>query len=518
MSHDLSGTNLAANGEALARTICYELRIAWGRTADTWPSDWATQSTDESARLRDVSWDRRFALDKTLSFGQSPLAQMRLTLDNYDQRFSPYNTSSPIYSSISADATTPGGATMRYPKMWQVPVRLRMGFVDATNGNEFLTVFSGLIDTVGDDFGTSGDTVTLTVLDRGAALLDRKASTKVFRNWYSDAIARQLVEVHGGIPVGEIDRGTFNVPFWWLDDESIWAEVQYVAQADGALAFFDEYGAFQYKNAAWWATSEYSTVSRATFDSDHFQTLSPSVDYKTLATGAIVEYQPRSYGGEQVLWRSNTTIVLPTGETTVQARFSMPATEIFPPAYPGDWLPATGGGIDASNSVSVELVNPSGQRVDLLFNNGDNQTVFVQKMQLRGLVLVGGPQEQVEQAVATPLVPTKTEKLGGNAYVQTRAQAQLIALLTASRMRYPRLTYKTSGPALPWLQLGDRVTIDATPLSSARYAIVTGLSFSWSPDQPWTMTADSVDVAALYEYDNYHIIGTDRYGEKVAFA
>lgn len=518
MAHDLTGTNIAANGAALSRTICYDLRIAWGRTADTWPSDWTTQATNENARLRDVAWDRRLALNKSLAFGQTPLATMRLTLDNHDQRFSPYNTAGALYTLISASTTSPGGETVRYPQMWQVPVRLRMGFVDATNGNELLTVFSGLIDTVDDSFGLDGDTVTLTCLDRGAALLDRKASTTVRADWRSDDIIRYLVATLGGIPVGSIDRGTFVVPFWWLDDEGIWSEVQQIAQADGGLAFFDEYGAFQFKNAAWWATSPYSLISRATLDADHFQTLSPVVDYKALATKAIVEYQPRSHGGEQTIWRSDTTLVLPAGETTVQARFSYPATMIMDVAYPVDWVPVTGGGIDMHEYVSVEIANAQGQRADLVFSNSAAQTIFVPKMQLRGLVLLGGPQEQIEEVVESPLVPEKVEKISGNPYMQTRAQAQMAALLTASRMRYPRLTYKSTGPALPWLQLGDRVTIDATPLSSARYAIVTGLSFAWSPTAPWTMTLDSIDVAALYEYDNYHVIGSDDYGAGVAFA
>ena len=117
MSQDLTGTAIATNAVASVRQICCELRIAWGRTADTWPTDWATQATDETARLRDVGWDRRFNLATDLSLGQAPVAQMRLTLDNRDQRFSPFNSAGPLYASLSADATTAGGSTVRYSKM-----------------------------------------------------------------------------------------------------------------------------------------------------------------------------------------------------------------------------------------------------------------------------------------------------------------------------------------------------------------------------------------------------------------
>lgn len=47
---------------------------------------------------------------------------------------------------------------------------------------------------------------------------------------------------------------------------------------------------------------------------------------------------------------------------------------------------------------------------------------------------------------------------------------------------------------------------------------MTGLGFSWQPEQPWLMTVDAVDYAGLFEHaGNYHIVGTDNYGAKVAF-
>lgn len=519
MSQSTAGTNIAANGILASRTICAELRIAWGRTADTWPTDWATQATAETTRLLDASWDRRFNLDSHLAMGQAPVAQLRVTLDNSDQRYAPYNTSGALYSSISANATTPGGETVRYSKMWQVPVRLRMGFVDGTNGAEYLTVFTGLIDEVSDPYGVDGNRVTLTCTDRGGALLQRKRSTSVYENITVDAYLRILVSALGGIATGNtLDRSTFILPFAWLDDEGLWADTQAAAAADGGYAFFDELGTFYYKNMAWWAMATASTVPQATLDADHFTTLTPGVSWKDVATGAIVEYQPRAHGGEQTVWRADNTLVLPPGQTVIHARFNNPVTFIIPPVSPGDWFPVTSGGMSMTDAVSLTFSNTYAQRCDLVFQNSAYQAAYIPKMQLRGLALVGGPQEQVEENVTTPLVPENKVKVSGNPYVQTRAQAEMLAVLAASRMRYPRLTYKSSGPAFPWLQLGDCVEIDAPePMTTARNAIITGLSFSWSPDQAWTMTVDAVDSAALFEYSNYHVIGTHDYGDGVAF-
>ena len=72
--------SLKANAAASSRIVSRELRIAWGRDGDDWPTDWATQSTDETTRLLDVSIDRRLDMLSALGQGAGPVAQMRLTL------------------------------------------------------------------------------------------------------------------------------------------------------------------------------------------------------------------------------------------------------------------------------------------------------------------------------------------------------------------------------------------------------------------------------------------------------
>lgn len=517
---------LKANAAASARVISRELRIAWGRTASTWPTDWATQSSDETTRMLDVSLDRRLSLDSALGRGAGPVAQMRVTLDNYDQRFSPHNSAGPLYASISGTATTAGGASVRYPRLWMTPVRLRMGFYDTGAGHEYLTVFSGLIDYPSETYGLDGEQVALVCLDRGAALLDVPASSTIHEDVLIDAWLRYLVSTRGGIATGQtLDRAFFSIPFAWLDDERLWSEVQQVAASEGGTAFFDEVGAFQYRNAAWWATApdSISTTNTAVI-SAQYATFRPDINHKALATGSIVEYQPRAHGGEQIAWRSNETIAVPPGWKKVEARFSYPVSVLLTPAAPGDWLPVSSGGLDMTDKISLDIQEQTAQRANLVFINDALQTVFIPKMQLRGLALIGGPQEQVDVNAAAALVPTNKPRIGGNPYIQTKGQAQLVAALVAYRNSYPRLTYHLTGvPALPWLQLGDRIGIDlqahsgTTPISDIRYGIITSLSSSWRPDGAYLMDIEAVDVAGLFEYSNYHILGATNYGAGVAF-
>jgi hypothetical protein len=97
--------------------------------------------------------------------------------------------------------------------------------------------------------------------------------------------------------------------------------------------------------------------------------------------------------------------------------------------------------------------------------------------------------------------------------VQTKPQADLLADLAADRMQYPRLTYRLGGvPAVPWLQLGDRITITAAePITTSRDAIITKLDFSWQPNSRFTMSVEAVDAAGLFQYPTFFVLGTSVY-------
>jgi len=88
-----------------------------------------------------------------------------------------------------------------------------------------------------------------------------------------------------------------------------------------------------------------------------------------------------------------------------------------------------------------------------------------------------------------------------------------VADLVCDRMQYPRLTYKLAGvPAIPWLQLGDRITITATdPITTSRAAIVTKLDFAWQPNGRFTMGVEAVDAAGLFQHASFFVVGTSPY-------
>ena len=500
--------SLIANAAATARVPCVELRVAWGRTS--WPTDWATQSQDETSRLLDFGFGRDLAIDP-LQQGNARPASLSITLDNAGQRFSAFNTSSAITADILGSTTTAGGTTVTYPKLRGSPVRLRVGYYDSSAGNEFITVFSGYVDNPqGDTYGLSGDRLTLTVLDRGVELVDSRYSTPMHSQLRADEWAHIVLDQSG--LTRNLDRGTFIIPYVWMDDETLWQEIQDAAQADGGWFFVDELGVATFKAATWWATDSDSTTVQATVTVANFQDLGNTVDWSTLATKVVFEYTPRSPGGEQDLWRSQDIIIIPPGTKTLEARFSYPMDE---GGLPEPEIRAITAGGRRLNDVYLTFSGTTAQRTTLNFDNQSGETAFIPPFVVRGHAVMGTTSKNVEHTM-TSLSPYEVVKrVNAGPYVQTEAQANMLKVLYGDRLRYPRMTYSVSGfKAMPWLQLGDRVRINVSaPYTSTRDMIVTGIAMSWRPGDAFLQTLTGVDVLGLYEYSDYFVIGTSAYGE-----
>lgn len=507
MSQSIVGTNLATNAAATARTICVELRIAWGRTS--WPTDWATQSQDETSRLREFSFSRDLAIDPLQQSNARP-ASMSIVLDNAAQRFSAFNTGSAITADILGSTTTSGGTTVTYPRLRGSPVRLRVGYKDATKGNEFITVFCGYIDNPqGDNYGLSGDRLSLTVLDRGVELVDKRHSTAMHTQRRADEWIGLALNQSG--LTHSLDRGTFVLPYTWMDDETLWQEIQDAAQADGGWFFVDELGVATFKAATWWATDSDSTSVQATVTVANFQDLGNNVDWSTLATRVVFEYAPRSPGGEQDLWRSQDVLVIPPGTKTIEARFSYPMDVGDLPKPEFRAITAGGRRLD---DVYLMFSGTTAQRTTLHFNNQSGETAFIPPFIIRGHAIMGTTAKTVEHSMTSLAPYAVTKRVNAGPYVQSEAQAEMLKVLYGDRLRYPRLTYNVSGfKAMPWLQRGDRVRINVSaPYTSTRDMIVTGISMSWKAGDPLLQTLTGVDVLGLYEYSDYFVIGTGVYG------
>ena len=509
-AQSISGTSLATNAAAASNEPCYSLQIAWGQSA--MPSDWSTEAENETGRLLSWKLDRQLSVDP-LRFGDTRPATLSLTLSNDDLRYSAFNTSSAITSDILGSTTTPDSQTVYYPKLHGSPVRLRLGYTDSVNGNEYVTSFTGRIDDRQTDaYGISNLTLSLNCLDRSAEIVDRRDSSETHVNIYpGDWIAAVLGRA--GITSFDLDQGWFRIPYAWMDDETIWQECNDAAGADGGYFFFSETGVATYRGPDWWLTATDSTTTQATITTANIQNIIANTDWSTLASGLVLPYTPRVAGGEQVLYASQDVVVVPPGEKRVKINFSYPRDDT-PLGTPSITAVTSGG--RPLTGVTLVLDEVYAQRATLVFNNSTNITAFVTPFDVLGYALVGTERKTIEPTITSLLPYAKTVKPRENPYIQTDAQATLVASLLGERLRYPRFVYTLDGfPAMPWLQLGDSIHINVTdPYTADRDAIIIGISMSGSPSSPFVQQLTAIDTAALYEYaSQYFVIGTSVYGD-----
>lgn len=520
MAQDISGTSLATTAAATAREIGCELLICWGFDTknNQWPDDWAVDGTDETDRVINLSWDRKITVDPTHT-SKSPLASLTITLDNRDQRYSPYNATGALYSDLLGATYTEGVGVVLFPRLWHIPVRLRMSI-----GGEYITVFSGYLESpTGESYGLTGDNLKLRAMDRGAWLLERKASTTLYKDQRTDEWITFLLNDSdlGNMDItnATIDIGVMEIPYCWLDKENIYSEIQDAVASEGGWFFFDETGEAQFRNSTWWIAYDDSTSSQWTFSTSRWESVDMSHDWEIVGTGAVIEYQPRAPVGDVIIFRSDETIMVPSSGKTFDINFIYPAdTDLLALAttlVAGTDYRAAAGCDDLSDSVSLELTTYYAQEATVTVTNSAGRAAFIPFLQVQCSAMLGLPNRTVRVDVSTPLVNDKERRISMNPYVQTEAQANLLASLAANRMRYPRLTYKLQNArAVPWLQLGDRITISATePLSSSRDGIITELAFSWAPNSSFLMNITAIDTDGLFEYESYFIVGTDDYND-----
>ena len=106
----------------------------------------------------------------------------------------------------------------------------------------------------------------------------------------------------------------------------------------------------------------------------------------------------------------------------------------------------------------------------------------------------------------------RTRSVRGNAYVQSQAQAGMLAHFLLNQSEYPRLKYRMAGcPGKSSRRLGDLVTInDSGVMSATRDAFLTAVSWRLGA-QGFSQDLEAIDASQLYPYqsEGYFVVGTN---------
>lgn len=464
--------------------------------------------TSESAYLVRHSGTLKLAApgDELLPPGSMNTATV--TLRNTDRRFSWLNEAGALWSYIQP----PYGFFGKH-------VRLQQGFYGDV-GYTVVTIFTGIIFNWTDE----GDEVTLELRDLGAELVQNKASCPVQEGLSADALIAYYAGL-AGIVAGDmqLDPAVEIIPHAWLDDESLLEEMWEVARAVGGQCYFDQLGKLRFENSTHWAG--HNVVWALT--EGEYTHVRPSYTPDLLITKVVVEWSARVVAAENVVYTLNEAKIVKPGETLVfEARFNNPLYQ-YTELTSDDYYVISIGGMpqgSATVEVTLPLAGRQAQRCQVqVVNSHTTLAVALIKLEIKGLPLVGGPNEEdVILSVRPPypgddpydVLPPRVRTARANMYVQTVTQAKALAAMLTARNGVLIPTWTLSGvPGFPHLEPGDKVSFQAADtITTNRNGFI--VQIDWTGGNAGFMqTITLIDAVSMFPYTDYYVIGTTALGQ-----
>ncbi|MEE8306120.1 MAG: hypothetical protein V3R81_02585 [Gammaproteobacteria bacterium] len=503
MALSTGGTDLVNNAAAVSNQSVAVVNFLW---------DGATP-TDETTNLMSLSINRMMSAPRAgqAAMGRGVAATATVTLANPDGRYSPENSSSPLFSDIGTN------------KAMTTEVRIDLGYNDDIGGDEVLSRFTGRVDSpaIG---GPRAPTVSFSLIGfTEARLLEHRSRIIMQNDQYADQVIGTLLD-EANVPGGDqdLDTGFHRIPFYWIEAEDVFRQCQLIAEADAGFFYVKEDGDAVFENVYHWLTNADHSTSVITLDESMYMTASLGYEQVQLHNSVRVPYQPRRAGEGTVLFQLNQTLVIDPGETkTVNWRLKYPAVSIDTLIAGDHYIAIDAGGGDRSADIAV-TVTAFAQSVDVqIVNSNATYAVEFREFRIEGSPLVGGPTDYVEKDASGSSIgdPTasgivKRLEVGENPAIQTEAQADMLASIALDRSDDPRQTLTLAGvPAIPYLQLGDRVTVTVTEfgISSVDY-FVTGITpEQYGPGPLYEMGLTLLEASSFYQFTaaQYFVLNTD---------
>lgn len=384
-------------------------------------------------------------------------------------------------------------------------------------------------------------TVELEIRDRGADLARAKLSTgpgpvpytRVYRDhtahdYLDHLVAQWLATTPGKDAVGacDFDLGMINLDVAWMNDETAWAEMQAVAEAQMGRLWYDKDGDLHFDDGTHWVTPggdawDDPTVVQATL-AMKFRDCSPSYEFTNIVNHVVVDYAPYESQVEANIYTCHEVLVVPpNGSITHKAKYSDPVDAfeaLAATADPAttDYWAVSAGGMDMTASISIVASDYSAWS-DLAITNADLvYTAYVTILKRRGhLFLETDADSKYECEDATSIAAHgRTTLTVSSKYVQGRLHAEIVGDFLLSRFKQPVQIVSLSGvPARPWLEIGDRIHAQDTAGSEIHADYLVGrLTWQYSPKGGYTQGISLMLIADLFPQSAYFIIGTSHYG------
>jgi hypothetical protein len=294
-------------------------------------------------------------------------------LQNTTERFTPGNTSSPIYAYLKP----------------RVEIKLSM-----IMGGYTYRMFTGYVKNIHPSFRTK--VCSLECYDNQVLVYNKRANGIVYQDKRSDQLLTTLSEL-AGLTEDQFsfDIGTHIVNFGYFEDRNVWPIMGEIAVAERGRVFFDRDGILKFWNRDKLHNRHASTTITL---ADHITDLDYSVAEHEIKNAIIVQATPRASAGIKVIWSSgnaeylnpytDTLVWIPANNSQVATlELDDPCTTFITPVKNIDYTANSaqdGTGDDLTDNIVInEFINYGNAVFISVLNIGDTDA-YLTKFQVRG--------------------------------------------------------------------------------------------------------------------------------------
>jgi photosystem II stability/assembly factor-like uncharacterized protein len=315
----------------------------------------------------------------------------------------------------------------------------------------------------------SKDTIQIYAYDVADRLKDIIVEDEYFENKRTDELIIQLASF-AGIGVGQIsvETGTNTIEFAYFQEGSVWTYMNQIAEAEGGRIFFDETGKLTF-----WNKDHYKNnpdVSYTFNFSRHITSLNYEISKEKVKNRIYVKAYPKKKLTDVNVYNdSNTSSISPgtTEEFFCQYNYkeetSVPALNVQVPVIGTDIIANTqedGGGSNISTSISISsyYIFRESMRINLYNNNAS--TAYLTTFKIKGdPIVIARRIEVIEEDTNSQSIYDIQELQIENNFITTDDFANILAIQKLAELKDSRDFIKIEAVGVPYLQLGDRISV-----------------------------------------------------------
>lgn len=440
--------------------------------------------------------------------GNAVVDHAYVTMDNTDGRFSLFYPSGALYGQI-------GDGAIGYMR-----AIVKTGYT--YGGADYLAPqITGYI--VGVKELDEGRLVELEIRDRGAEMKFTRCYSTLKRNMGSRTYISVIVEDwmikdpladYGGWGEFYCDSGLFVLGWAWADGDKLWDELSTLADANMGRVWFDNSGNLHWEDGAHWVRENQTDsfldplTSQATLGIGDYNQCLPLYNIRDHYSKVIVDYTPRYEGWDQPVYSTAEAWMVPPSETlTYRCTFRHPARSVGTPVHGIDYTAASTGGVDLSADCVLSATFLATSAELEVQNTNASYALVVGGMTFRGKPSFPRPTARYEATDDTS--DREISYRIRNPYIQHYRHAEAIGEFALARNQSNIAGVKlTEVPALPWLEVGDRITVTGTYLDPAKADyFITRITWKWG--YPYLQDIEAIRVADIYPLTDYFNVGGD---------